>query len=144
MFAAGPCPCFIQSFVLKGGIQSFVLKGGKTLENGKVSYVGSIRHVDPALCPHGSLGQHLICRFTLDSEPFPDPEDAHDWVHTPMWPAGDSSRNMSYSQQADQINHYLRDCLGIFVKKVTHIFRVLGARLLDEQGVDDRVSAWLP
>lgn len=129
---AGPCPCFILPFVLKGG---------KTLENGKVSYVGSIRHVDPALCPHGSLGQHIICRFTLDSEPFPDPENADDWVHTPMWPAGDNTRNMSYNQQADQINHYLRDKLSIHVKKVTHIFRVLGARLLDEQGIDDRVCA---
>lgn len=58
--AAGPCPCFILPFLLKGG---------KTLENGKVSYVGSTHHVDPTLCPHGSLGQHIICRITLDRSP---------------------------------------------------------------------------
>jgi len=35
---------------------------------------------------------------------------------------------------------YLRTELGINVRKVTHVFRVLGARTLDEAGVDDQVS----
>ena len=118
----------------------FVLKDGKTLENGKVSYAGSIRHKDAELCPHNALGQHLVARFTLDSAPFPDPEDAKGWVNTPMWPANDPSRNVSYQQQADYINDVLRNTLGIYVRKSTHIFRVLGARLLDEAGIDDTVS----
>lgn len=107
-----------------------------------MSYAGSIRHKDAELCPHNALGQHLVARFTLDSAPFPDPEDAQGWVNTPMWPANDPSRNVSYQQQADYINDVLRKTLGIHVRKSTHIFRVLGARLLDEAGIDDAVSSF--
>ena len=105
-------------------------------------YAGSIRHKEAELCPHNALGQHLVARFTLDSEPFPDPEDAQGWVNTPMWPANDPSRNVSYQQQADYINDVLRKKLGIHVRKSTHIFRVLAARLLDEAGIDDTVSVF--
>lgn len=116
------------------------MKGGKTLENGKSSFSGSIRHLIPAMCPHGSLGQHLVMRFTVGSEPFPSPQDFGVWVTTPMWPGYDPTQNVSYSQQAEAIKHYLEKELGIYVRKVTHIFRVLAARNLDEVGIDDKVS----
>ena len=129
---AGPCPAFILPFVLRGG---------ETMENGKISFAGSIRHRTPELCPQGAMGQHLIMRFTLDSEPFPDPRDAEEWLAIAMWPAGNCKKNVSYQQMADALNYYLRVDLGFNVRKVTHIFRVLGARLLDEQGIDDAVSS---
>ncbi len=116
------------------------MKGGKTLENGKSSFSGSIRHLIPAMCPHGSLGQHLVMRFTEGTEPFPSPSDFELWVTTPMWPGNDPRQNVSYSQQAQAIKHYLEEELGIHVRKVTHIFRVLAARDLDEAGIDDKVT----
>ena len=38
------------------------------------------------------------------------------------------------------VKHYLEEELGIHVRKVTHIFRVLAARDLDEAGIDDKVT----
>jgi hypothetical protein len=120
---------------------AFVQKGGKTLENGKVSFSGSLRHRDPALCPHGSLGQHLVNRFTIMAEPFPDPHDFDKWVKTPVWPANNPRENLSYTTQAMAIKRYVRDEMGIHVRKVTHIFRVLATRNLDEEGIDERVGS---
>lgn len=128
---ADPCPAFLLPFVQKGG---------KCLENGKVSYTGSIRHREPALCPHGSLGQHLVMRFTVSAEPFPDARDFDVWVTTPLWPGNNRKENLSYPVQAEAIKKYLQQELGIYVRKVTHIFRVLAARNLDEVGIDDKVG----
>ena len=46
-----------------------------------------------------------------------------------------------YQQMADALNYVLRNELGFHMRKVTHIFRVLGARLLDEMGIVDAVSS---
>jgi hypothetical protein len=54
--AAGVCPAFLLSAVLRGGKRQF----GR-----KVAYCGSIRHRNPLLCCHGALARHLIKRFTL-------------------------------------------------------------------------------
>ena len=100
-----------------------------------------IRHRTPELCPRGAMGQHLIMRFTLDSEPFPDPRNAEEWLAITMWPAGNCKKSVSYQQMADALNYYLGRELGFRVRKVAYIFRVLGAWLLDEQGIDDAVSS---
>ncbi|CAL8471208.1 g10750 [Coccomyxa elongata] len=109
MKSIGPSPALLLPFIMKGG---------KTLENGKSSSSGSIRHLIPAMCPHGSLGQHLVMRFTVGCEPFPSPLDFELWVTTPMWPGYDPRQNVSYSQQAQAIKHYLEEELGIYVRKV--------------------------
>lgn len=88
------------------------------------------------------MGQHFVVRFTFLGEPFPDPLDFDAWVSTPMWPGNDPSQNMSYSAQAESIKGYVREQMGIHVRKVTHIFRVLAARAMDEMGVDDRVGSF--
>lgn len=74
------------------------------------------------------------------AEPFPDPGDFDTWVATPMWPGNNPAQNLSYSMQAKAIKMYLENGMEVFVRKVTHIFRVLAARDLDEEGVDDKVS----
>lgn len=131
---AGPCPAFLLPCVMRGG---------KTLENGRMSFTGSIRHKITAVCPHGSLGCWLVARFTISGEPFPNPKNFKRWVMTPMWPGTSAKENLTYQQQHDRINKYLRTELGIWARKVTHIFRVLSARTLDEGGVDDHVSPLL-
>ena len=131
MHASGPCPTFLLPFVMRGG---------KTLENGRMSWTGSIRHRISAVCPHGSLGQWLVLRYTILSERIPNPKNFKRWVMTPMWPGSSARENLTYQQQHDRINKYLRKELGFYVRKVTHIFRVLSARTLDESGVDDHVS----
>lgn len=81
----------------------------------------------------------LVSRFTLDREPFPDPEDFAYWNSTPLWPGNHPRQSVSYGQQASAVKQYYAQ-INIFVKKVTHCFRSLGARLLDEAGVPDQVK----
>ncbi|CAL8471742.1 g11284 [Coccomyxa elongata] len=80
-------------------------------------------------------------RFTIMGEQFPDPGDFGTWVTTPMWPGNRPAENLSYSMQAAAIKKYLQQGMKIYVRKVTHIFRVLAARNLDEGGIDDKVIA---
>jgi len=82
--------------------------------------------------------------------PDPDPNDVYKsriWQTTPLWPGNEPSSNLSYKQQADSVKTYLRDDLDIHVTKVTHAFRVTGARVMDEAGVNDhtimRMGHWL-
>ena len=101
----------------------------------------SVRNSDPVLCPHGALGQHLMMRFTLGDEPFPDVEDRAVWNAVPLWPGENINQSLSYQAQAKGLKAYLRGKLKIYIKKVTHAFRVFGARRLDESGCRDEVSA---
>jgi hypothetical protein len=52
-----------------------VLKGGKAMARGKkgMGYSGCIRGANPLLCPLRALAYHLMHRFTLQNEIFPDP-----------------------------------------------------------------------
>ena len=43
-----------------------VVKGGKTQKNGKVGYLGCIRHKDPIRCAQGALARWAARRFTID------------------------------------------------------------------------------
>ena len=65
----------------------FVQKGGKMMRNGKLYFAAVVRHRHSALCPQGSLGQHLVKRFTIDAEPFPDPAQPKEWNNTALWTA---------------------------------------------------------
>ena len=129
---AGPCPAYLLAFLIKGG---------KTQADGRARYAGSLRHAVPELCPQAALGQHIFGMYTLENVEFPDARDPTRWNSAPMWPGHDPSQNVTYSQQCKAINKYLRDDLKIFVRKATHIFRALGARALDERGVDNAVSS---
>jgi hypothetical protein len=60
--AAGPCPAFLLSAVLRAG---------KRQMGGKVQYAGSIRAKDPLQCCHGALGRNLMMDYTLERKPFP-------------------------------------------------------------------------
>ena len=128
---AGPNTCMMLPFVQKGG---------KTMQNGKKYFAGAVRHRHTAMCTQNALGQHLVKRFTIDSEPFPDPRNSTQWNSTAMWTANQPNKALSYTEHAASVNKYVRGELEIIVKKVTHIFRTAGARALDEQGVSSTVS----
>ncbi|KAK9829977.1 hypothetical protein WJX72_008999 [[Myrmecia] bisecta] len=125
----GPAPCVLLSAVLRGG---------KTQENGKVAYLGCIRTRNPLLCPVGALGRHLCQRFTIDKEPFPDVLDKEAWNKTALWTGSNPFSNLTYQQQSASLRKYFTES-DIFIKKLTHAFRVLGARFMDMAGVDDSV-----
>jgi hypothetical protein len=114
-----------------------VLHGGKTQKNGKVAYNGAIRHMMPELCPHGALARWLCVRFTIGGEAFPMPGEPA-WLATAMWPAHDPRHNITYDAQAKAVKAYLLE-RNIFISKVTHAFRIYGARVLDEAGISDQV-----
>ena len=119
-----------------------ITKGAKTQEHGKFSISTTIRHKEAMLCSHNALAYHFFTRFTQMAEPFSDPRDAARWSTTPLWPGNDCTGNVSYCQQYDDVTAYFQK-LGIKVNKVTHSWRVFGARLLDDMGVDDQVSLYL-
>jgi hypothetical protein len=130
----GPCPCFVLAAVIRGG---------KTMANGKVGYCGSVRHRYAELCPHGLLALYLCHRFTVRGEQFPFPGMAGAvWFHTALWKGNNPSTNISYDQQAKSFKAVFKKN-DVAAKKITHAPRVAGARLLDDHGVDDVVSAFL-
>lgn len=96
---------------------SAVLRGGKRQFGGKVAYAGCIRHADPALCAQGSVGRHLAMAYTLGGVPFPDPANVDEWRHTPLWIGNDPTKSISYTQHADALKVYLKEC-QIFIDKV--------------------------
>lgn len=92
----------------------------------------------PLLCPHGALGRHLAHRYTINAIDFPDPADPSAWQFEALWPGNDRTQNISYDQQRRAVAQHLA-AAGITVDKVTHVFRISGARWLDEAGIDEKV-----
>lgn len=129
--AAGPSTC---------PLLPIVTKDGKTMTNGKLAYCGAIRSKDPIVCALRALSYHLIHRFTIKGEPFPNPEDREAWVHTALFPGRTPRDIISYEQLYASVVGVFA-AVGITVAKKTHAFRVAGARCMDEAGVDDQVCA---
>lgn len=66
--------------------------------------------------------------------------DLAEWLSAALFPGKRSTKqNISYDVQAAELKELLSD-LGLSYSKLTHIFRVGGARHLDQYGVDDSVS----
>ena len=86
---AGPCPAFIVSAVTRGG---------KTMENGKVGYMGFLRHSNPLICAQGRLAAYFCHRYNLEAAIIPDPNDPEAWNNWALWPATFSSANVTYEQ----------------------------------------------
>eukprot|EP00882_Tetradesmus_deserticola_P023008 GHRQ01025033.1.p2 GENE.GHRQ01025033.1~~GHRQ01025033.1.p2 ORF type:complete len:233 (+),score=98.32 GHRQ01025033.1:693-1391(+) len=117
------------------------------MAGGKVGYSGVIRSRQPELCAVRALAYHLMHRFTIEAVPFPDPRDVEAWLSAALFPGKSSTTtNISYEVQAKELKGMLAD-LEMSFSKVTHIFRVGGARHLDQYGVDDsvimRMGKWL-
>lgn len=90
------------------------------------------------LCTHRALAYHLIHSYTIDKTLFPDPNDKATWNITPLFPATDHTRNITYPQHYQSVKSALAH-IQSNIKKVTHAFRVGGARRMDELGIDDSV-----
>jgi Centromere DNA-binding protein complex CBF3 subunit, domain 2 len=93
---------------------------------------------DPLYCVHRAFSYLFIHRFTLSNEPLPPPEDDVRWNNTPLFLGNDPMKNICYQVSYKAIKQKLRE-LNINISKVTHAFRVAGARRLDELGIDDAV-----
>lgn len=135
---AGPAPAFLLSAVIRGG---------KTFENGKMGYAGCIRALLPLMCSQRALASMFCHRFTIKAEIFPSLEDEEAWYYLPLWRGSGSRRkgdddgelgNIGYDAQNKALEAAFRE-LGIFINKVTHAFRMLAARVMDEDGIDDSV-----
>lgn len=77
-------------------------------------------------------------RFTIEREEFPDPNDKQSWNMCPLFPGKELDKAISYQQQLKALQGDF-SALDLCFSKVTHIFRVAGARYLDEQGIEDQV-----
>ncbi len=91
------------------------------------------------MCTHRAMAYHLIHMYTINRTLFPDPNDKGAWNTTPLFPATDPTKNITYQQQYQSTKSALTSA-GISINKVTHAFRVGGARRMDELGIDDSVS----
>ena len=90
------------------------------------------------MCSHGALGQWLFFQYSIRGDPFPDPEDWDIWMTAALFPAAKRDSNISYSQMLYLVNKYLKEC-ELFTRKKTHLFRVTGARVLDDSGLAGEV-----
>jgi hypothetical protein len=80
----------------------------------------------------------LAERFKLDGESFPDPEDVVEWLACPLW-RGSCGRALTYEQLRINLKKYFKEADIDTIVKVTHAFRVAGARYLDDLGLEDVV-----
>jgi hypothetical protein len=95
---------------------------------------------NPLVCAQRAMAVHLMHKYTILRTLFPDPNDKATWNTTPLFPGPkDPTRNITYQQQYQSIKSALTNS-NIAIKKVTHAFRVGGARRMDELGIDDSVS----
>ena len=134
------CWCVISTGPAPANLLATVVKGGKTRTNGKTGYTGSIRHSDPLQCPHGALGRMLVSRFTVSGEVFPHPADKQRWHNAVLWCGNNPQQSITYSGHFAALSRWL-GISAIVSTKVTHLFKVAGARQLDEAGMDDQVRS---
>jgi hypothetical protein len=67
--------------------------------------------------------------------------DQEEWLSAALFPGkNDRTQNVSYETQAEKLKRTLGE-LDLVFSKLTHIFRVGGARHLDSAGMDDTVRA---
>lgn len=92
------------------------------------------------MCAIRALAYHIIHRFTIKGEPFPNPADTNAWKGTVLFQARSPLEAISYDQLYAGVLGVFAT-LGIHITKKTHAFRVAGARAMDEAGVDDKVIA---
>jgi len=85
-FVAEPMKCYAVAVVERVG---------KTLGDSGVHLKAVIRHANPLLCAQRAFGAHIICRFTLLQEPFPDPTSA-EWQSVYIWPGSNPMKAMRY------------------------------------------------
>jgi hypothetical protein len=74
------------------------------------------------------------------ADPFPSMEDEEAWYNTALWKGNNPTTNISYDAQNKALNNAFEE-LNFMIRKVTHAFRVLAARVMDEDGIDDEVCA---
>jgi hypothetical protein len=86
-----------------------------------------------------ALAYYIIHRYTIEKEAFPDPNNKKAWNMAPLFPGNRSTEPISYQQMRKVLSGDF-EVLNFEFSKVTHIFRVAGARFLDEQGIDEYVS----
>jgi hypothetical protein len=83
----------------------------------------------------------LAERFSLDGESFPTPEDVAAWLACPMWKSSCGGSALTYEQLRVNLKKYFKDSAIDDIVKVTHAFRVAGARYLDDLGLEDVVCS---
>lgn len=86
---------------LPSSVLSAVIRGGKTMKNGKVGFLGCIRHVLPTHCPQRALAAQIHQLHVVDAAPIPSPDDPATWNNWALWPANSPQYNVSY----DQVRH---------------------------------------
>lgn len=131
--AAGPAPCYLFSFLLRGG---------KTQLDGNKVTAGMVRHAVAQLCPVGAWGRYLVHRFTIKKHAFPDPKNEKEWHKAAMWPGLKWYQNITYEALRIDIVAVLKRC-GIFIRKTCHAFRMFAAQEMELLGFPLDVSARL-
>ena len=68
------------------------------MENGKVGFMGFLRHRNPILCAQGRLAAYICQRYNLEGVIIPDPNNPEKWNAWALWPASSPSANVTYEQ----------------------------------------------
>lgn len=92
------------------------------------------------MCAVRALAMHLVFRFTIRGDDFPDPTKAEEWNNAALWPASDAWKNVTYAQMAKAFKEAF-EAAEIFIKKKTHSGRMASACTLDISGGSQEVAS---
>ena len=105
-----------------------MIKGSNFLDDGKLRIHMTMRHAAPEQCTLGSLAQHIVQRFTIDKETFPDPQDTGFWESGPLWQDTTLRERANYWQQRSAVE--IRFAEANIVVEASANWLVVSARML--------------
>lgn len=129
-FVAEPMKCYAVAVVERVG---------KTLGDSGVHLKAVIRHANPLLCAQRAFGAHIICRFTLLQEPFPDPTSA-EWQSVYIWPGSNPMKAMRYRAHNAAYTEAFKAGGVVSRFHTTHAPRLFAPRKAKDGGAPDQVS----
>jgi hypothetical protein len=124
----GPTPAFAICMLLDNG---------KLNKNGRMEYMGALRHKDPLLCTMSSLAIYFFWRWHISKEECPQFRHRRNWYHIKSLVASGPEAEMAYPTQLEEI---WRSFTGVGVSSVkkSHAGRACGSRQAEARGVAEK------
>ncbi|KAM4067456.1 centromere DNA-binding protein complex CBF3 subunit [Hirsutella rhossiliensis] len=125
----------------------FTTRAGKQNQHGRLETAGAYRNRNPLICILGGLSFHLLYRWDLGSEPFPDFSRRSSWYDIRLIKGNGADRTaaFSYNSQRDWFVKAFAYA-GITSQKKTHVGRSSGARTAELKGISEdqirRAGRW--
>ena len=116
----------------------FTMDNGKVNKNGKVEYMGALRHKDPMRCAIGAFAMYLFWRFHINREPFPTFNTRKEWYRKKVMATvkGDE-KAISYPTQLQAVKNIFKR-LNILSSSFVHSGRKNAPKHMEIHGVSEQ------